>query len=179
MNDLYQRLLGVIPRLPEVLFVLILGFVGIPTLMLLTSKMLRRLGLGVAVINFITYLSRFTFWFLILLSLLYSLGFTGIAATLSGSLVLMGVVLSQSFKEILTDIASGFSLARDSDFEVGFTVEAGPSKTKGVVRSIGLRKVRLINEAGYTVVVPNSKVESNEWVVLNRESKLKTTKRKT
>jgi len=179
MAEMYQRLQDIIPRLPEVLFVLLIALFGIPFVIVVTSKTLKRLGMGAAVVSFISYLIRYLLWLLVLLSVLYSLGFTGIAATLSGSVVLVGLVLSQSLKELLTDIIAGFSLARDHDFEVGYTVEASSNKIKGVVKSVGLRKVRLINEVGYTVVVPNSKVESNEWVVLDRETKLKTTKKKT
>lgn len=179
MNDFYNRLISLIPRLPEVLFVLLLAIFGIPFVVLVISKTMRRIGINAAMVSFVKQLIRYVLWFLVLLSVLYSLGMTGLAATLSGSLVLIGVVLSQSVKDLLTDVVAGFSLAKDPDFEVGYTVEVGAGKVKGVIRRIGLRKVRIINEQGYTVVMPNSKVEVNEWVVYSRESKLKSTNRKT
>jgi len=176
--DYLKRVLELIPKLPEILFLLLIGLVAVPMLIYIFKKTLRRLKMSAAVISVTSQIIRYGMWLLIFMAILYQAGFTGLAATISGSVVVIGVVISQSFKEIVSDVIAGLALARDNDFEVGYTVELG-SKFKGVVSKIGLRKVRLIDDQGYTLIVPNNKVEANEWRVLDRESKLKTTKRKT
>ncbi len=176
--DYLKGVISVIPKLPEIVFLLLIGLFGIPILLWIFNKTMRRLKMSMAVIGVTGQIIRYIMWLLILMAILYQAGFTGLAATVSGGVVLTGVVLSQAFKNLVQDIVSGLALARDNDFEVGYKVEIS-GKFKGVVRKIGLRKVRLIDEQGYSLIIPNSTVEENEWRVLDRETKLKTTKRKT
>ena len=166
------------PKLPETLFVLLAGLLVVPGVLFVLKQTMRRMRFSKALRDISLQIAKYLLYLLLLVAVLYSLGLTGLAATISGSVLVVSIALSQSFKELLQDIIAGFSIARDNDFEIGYTMEIA-GKTKGVVKRIGGRKVRMIDENGYTIVLPNSQVEKSEWRVLDRESKLKTTKQKT
>jgi hypothetical protein len=58
---------------------------------------------------------------------------------------------------------AGIFLASDEDFKVGYTVTA--AGVTGVIKSIDLRKSRIVAEDGKLHVVPNKAVETATWVV--------------
>lgn len=178
MTNIWDNFAAVAPKLPEAILVLVAGLILIPAVSYTLTRTLARLRFSLALRGMLTRLIRYGMYALLFIALLYALGFTGIAATLSGSLLVVGVVISQSFKNLLADMVAGLSIARDPDFEIGYTLEIA-GKTRGVITQIGSRKVRLIDEKGYTRVLPNNLVDNSEWIVLDRQSTIKDTKRKT
>lgn len=173
-----DKLREIAPRLPETLFVLLAGLLVVPGVVYIAKQTMRRFRFSKALREMSVKLISYALYLLLLIGVLYSFGLTGIAATLSGSVLVVGVAVSQAFKDLLSDLIAGFSIARDSDFEIGYTMEIG-AKNKGVIKTVGSRKVRLIDKDGYTVILPNSMVEKSEWRVIDRESTLKNTKQKT
>lgn len=164
-------------RLPAALFVLAVGMIIIPVVLVVFRFLLQRLKLSPALAGYLRQIVSSILYLLLFIALLYSLGLTGIAATLSGGVIIFSLAFSQAFKDLLQDMIAGFNIARDRDFEIGYTVQVGT--TKGVIARVGARKVRIIDTKGYTRVLPNSIVEKSEWIVLNRKTKIATTKRKT
>ena len=157
-------------NVPELVILLVFAIFGVPLLVSFANRTMRRFGMQKALRNLIVQVIRITAYLLIFLSLLYSLGFTGLAATISGSVLLVGVALGQAFKDLLTDVIAGFSMARDNDFNVGYKVQIGKD-TSGVIKDIGLRKIRLIDDEGRLRILANSAVEKSEWIILDRESR--------
>lgn len=166
-----------IPNITEALVVLVSGLVIIPLIQRIVYSILKRLKVSKALRDVIRQLTGYALYALWIVTLLYSLGFTGLAATLSGGILLIGVGVGQAFRELLQDVISGVAMARDRDFEVGYEVEIG-GKTKGVIVAVGTRKVRLRDNKGQLHVLPNTAVEKSEWVIINREPKKPTTKTK-
>lgn len=155
-------------NIPELVILLVFAIFGVPLLCRFVNRALRRFTLQAALRHLVVDVVRLIAYVLVFLALLYSLGLTGIAATISGSVLLVGVALGQAFKDLLTDVISGFAMARDEDFNVGYKVKIGG--TTGVIKDIGLRKVRIIDEDGRLRVLANSGVEKSEWVIVDREA---------
>ncbi len=164
-------------NVPELVILLVFAIFGVPLLGNFINRAMRRFGMQKALRQLIVQVARLTAYILIFLALLYSLGFTGLAATISGSVLLVGVALGQAFKDLLTDVIAGFSMARDNDFNVGFRVQIGKD-TVGVIKDVGLRKIRLIDDEGRLRILSNSAVEKSEWIILDRDARddLKTEK---
>lgn len=157
-------------NVPELVILLIFAIFGVPLLARFVNRAMRRFGMQKALRNLVVQVIKLTSYVLIFLALLYSLGFTGLAATISGSVLLIGVALGQAFKDLLSDVIAGFAMARDNDFNVGYKVQIGKD-TSGVIKDIGLRKIRLVDDEGRLRILNNSTVEKSEWVILDRESR--------
>jgi small-conductance mechanosensitive channel len=164
-------------NVPELVIILVFAVFGVPLLAQFVNRAMRRFGMQKAIRQLTVQVMRLTAYVLIFLALLYSLGFTGLAATISGSVLLVGVALGQAFRDLLTDVIAGFSMARDTDFNVGYKVQIGKD-TSGVIKDVGLRKIRLIDDDGRLRILANSAVEKSEWIILDRECReeLKTEK---
>ena len=156
-------------NVPEIVILLVFAIFGVPLLSSFANRALRRFGMRKVLRQLLVRVIRLAAYLLTFLALLYSFGFTGLAATISGSVLLVGVALGQSFKDLLADVIAGFSMARDDDFNVGYRVKIGRDTT-GVIKDVGLRKIRLIDEDGRLRVLSNSEVEKSEWIILDRES---------
>ena len=91
-------------KVPELIILLVFAIFGVPLLVGFTNRAMRRFGIQKALRHLTAQVLRLVCYMLILLSLLYSLGFTGLAATISGSVLLVGVALGQAFKDLLTDV---------------------------------------------------------------------------
>jgi small-conductance mechanosensitive channel len=107
------------------------------------------------------------FWVLLFAELARSLGFTSIAITISGSLLVLGLALANGATTLTSDIISGVFLAKDEDFEVGYRVKTGD--VEGIIQKIDIRKVRIITDDDKLHIVPNVNLDKNGWVVLERE----------
>lgn len=177
IESVWQRAHELIPNITEALVILVTGLVVIPLIQRVFYSVLKRLRVSKALRDVIRQLVGYALYALWVVTLLYSLGFTGLAATLSGGILLVGVGVGQAFRELLQDVISGVAMARDRDFEVGYEVEIG-GKTKGIIRAVGTRKVRLLDDKGQLHVLPNTTVEKSEWVIINRDPKKPTTNEK-
>lgn len=160
----------IVRHMPEIIFLLVFAIFGIPLLSHFANRAMKRFGVKRPLRHLLTQVTRVVAYILVVLSLLYSMGFTGLAATLSGSILLVGVALGQAFKDLLTDVISGFSMARDNDLNVGYLVQIGKD-TRGVIKDIGLRKIRLVDEEGRLHVLANNTVERSEWIIVDREAR--------
>lgn len=165
--DVWQKAHIFIPNITEALVVLVSGLVIIPLIQRLVHGILRGLKVSKAMRDVIRQLTGYVLYALWIVALLYSLGFTGLAATLSGSILLIGVGVGQAFRELLQDVISGVAMARDRDFEVGYEIEIG-GKTTGVIQAVGTRKVRVLDNKGRLHILPNTAVEKSEWVIIDR-----------
>lgn len=62
-----------------------------------------------------------------------------------------------------------FFLAKDRDFEIGYKVKIG--EITGLVQSIDVRKVRIVDSEGKLHIIPNANIDKSGWKVLEREPK--------
>jgi len=90
-----------------------------------------------------------------------------LAVTISGSLAVLALALATGASGLASDIISGVFLARDHDFEIGYKIKVGG--VEGVIHSIDIRKIRLVDEEGNIHIFPNAKLDKDGWQVISRE----------
>jgi small-conductance mechanosensitive channel len=102
-------------------------------------------------------------WIVVIGAALKALGLDEVALAVSGSIALVTLALATAASGTTGDIIVGIFLASDEDFKVGYTVTA--AGVTGVIKSIDLRKSRIVAEDGKLHVVPNKAVETATWEV--------------
>lgn len=158
-----------IPKLPPLILSLILGIVIVVLLASLAKYFLKITRVPKALASIILSLLTIILWILLFSELAREMGMTSVAITVSGSLIVLGLALSNGATALTSDIIAGVFLAKDRDFEIGYKVKIGD--IKGVVQSIDVRKVRIIDDDGKLHVVPNANIDKSGWTILERELK--------
>lgn len=105
-------------------------------------------------------------WFGAALTLLKIFGMGEIAASLGTAAGFVALGVSYALSNMLADTVAGVYLLRDPDFNPGDEVKSDP--VTGIVTAIELRKTRLRNAEGETVVVVNRDVEK-KWTKLRSD----------
>lgn len=105
-------------------------------------------------------------WFGAALTLLKIFGMGEIAASLGTAAGFAALGVSYALSNMLADTVAGVYLLRDPDFNPGDEVKSDP--VTGIVTAIELRKTRLRNAEGETVVVVNRDVEK-KWTKLRSD----------
>ena len=101
-------------------------------------------------------------WGLLLIAVLQILGLSSVALAVTGSFAILLLGFSSGISSTVSDLMAGLQLANDKDFRVGY------NKPVGVIREMDIKKTRILGEDGQLHVVPNSVIEKNEWVVIER-----------
>lgn len=114
------------------------------------------------VIVMIVRLGKIVVWGIILTVLLSHLGVnvTAFAATLG----LGGLAISLAARDTVADAIAGMIILVDQPFRVGDRIEIKAVDTWGDVAEIGLRTTRIRTRDNRMVIVPNSKIGSNEVI---------------
>lgn len=155
-----------IARLPDAGLTLLLGLVVVEILLLLFSKVLKLAGMKTGLRKVLKSLAR-SFLFLVLgIAVIQALGLNNIFVALTGSTVVLALLISTGAAPLITDVIAGLMLGSDREFQPGATVRAGDKGTEGVIQTMDVRKVYLKDTTGKLHVLPNSLVEKNEWVIL-------------
>lgn len=152
------------------ILLILLGYGITKMIVFLLSKALRSffnrrkidIGRSHAVIQFIQYLA-------ILIFIFFALNVIGIKLTyvLTGSAALLvgvGIGLQQTFN----DFFSGLILLFEGTVEVGDQLQL--AKNVGTVKKIGLRTSKVETRDKHIIIIPNSKLVSNEVVNLSHMS---------
>lgn len=158
-----------LPKLPPLILSLILGIIIVVLLAKLAKYFLKIARVPKALAGIILSLLTIILWILLFAELAREMGMTSVAITVSGSLVILGLALSNGATSLTSDIIAGIFLAKDRDFEIGYKVKIGD--IGGVVQSIDVRKVRVIDEDGKLHVIPNANIDKSGWTILERELK--------
>ena len=158
----------IIPKIPVAIVGVIVGYLIIKLLARFMSVAFRWTNWPVGLQEILTTLTRAAMWVFLLIIILQILGLTSIALALTGSLAILLLGFSQGISAAVSDLMAGLQLSNDKDFKVGFKVKAGDQKTEGIVREMDIKKTRIEGSDGRLHVIPNSMIEKNEWVVLDR-----------
>lgn len=158
-----------LPKLPPLILSLVLGIIVVVLLAHLAKYFLRVARVPKALAGIILSLLSIILWILLFSELAREMGMTSVAITVSGSLVILGLALSNGATSLTSDIIAGVFVAKDRDFEIGYKVKIGD--IKGTVQSIDVRKVRIIDEDGKLHVIPNANIDKLGWTVFSRELK--------
>ncbi len=154
----------------------ILGWLAIKLLTSIVGKALKAARVEPTIASLFRAAISMAGWIFVIGAVLKALGLNEIALAVSGSIALIAMALATAASGTTGDIIAGVFLVGDEDFKVGYTVTA--AGVTGVIKSIDLRKCRILAEDGKLHVVPNKAVETATWVVLARGEAGKTEERK-
>lgn len=160
---------AILPKLPPLLLALVLGIIIIKVLTELSKYFLKVARVPKALTSIIMSLLSIVLWLLLFSELAREMGMTSVALTVSGSLVIVGLALSNGATALTSDIIAGVFLAKDRDFEIGYKVKIGD--IEGTIQHIDVRKVRVVDNKGILHVIPNANIDKSGWTVLERELK--------
>lgn len=154
------------PKIPGVIVGVLVGYLLIKFTTFSLRRVLKFMKLNKSLLDFITSLTSVILWVILTAEISRQLGLTGLALTISGSIVALGFALANGASILTSDIIAGLFLAKDKDFECGFRVKVGD--IEGTVEKIDIRKIRIKNDKGNIIVLPSSKVDSLGWTVLSK-----------
>ena len=157
-----------VSRLPLAIIVAIVGIIIIKILGIVVKKSVKWTKWPVGLQEISIALIKIVMWVIYFLILFQVLGLTNVALALTGSFAIVLLGFSNAITTTVSDVLAGLQLANDKDFKVGFKVKAGDQKTEGIVREMDIKKTRIEDKEGKLHVLPNSVIEKNEWVVLDR-----------
>jgi len=164
----------ILPRIPQAVLILIIGFFAINATKYFAQKILKISRINEAISNILISIGVVFLWIVFAVFILKSLGFTGLAIAISGSIVVIGLAVATGAKNLTADILAGIFLSWDKDFNIGDKIKT--TKVEGKIIDIDIRKTRLIDKKGILHVVPNSVLEKAEWSVI-KKSKIKDQKK--
>lgn len=165
--DITEPIVKIVPRLPEIIWTLAVGFLAIYILNLFFRSALKLARVKYGLRQLLEALANLVLWLFFIIVLLQNLGLTHAALALSGSLAFLTVALGTGATAFVTDIIAGFNLAKDPDFKVGDLIKIG--ETEGHIKEIGLRKIRIEDAKHRIHVLPTADTDKKEWVVLEKK----------
>jgi len=154
-----------VPTLLRVLIVLALAYVCITIALYILRRVLGRIygERQALVVDLGVTVAAAFMWFSVGLAVLSTLGMGEIAASVGTSTGFVALGVAYALSEMIEDTVAGIYLLRDPDFEAGDHVVT--EKGEGVLQAIELRKCRLKQENGDTLVLANGDVEK-KWTKL-------------
>jgi small-conductance mechanosensitive channel len=174
IEDFVKTIINFLPKIPFILIGIFAGWLIIEVIIFVLKRFLKIAKIKKDISGLTTTICKFILWLILIAVILEAMGFGGIVIAISGSAAIVAIFLSSSIGPTLSNIFSGIFLAGDSDIKVGMKIIVNDGKTKGVIKSIDMRKVRIEDSKGILHVVPNSIVENGEWVVVDRNKKIST-----
>lgn len=169
---------GTAPSIPKAILFFIIGFIAIKVLSRVLTRALGLAKLPRGMIKVSVKLLDLVLWILLAIALLQLAGLSNVALAMSGAFAILALAFSQGFSATVGDTISGLNLARDKHFRIGDKVRVGPldQKIEGVIIDMDTRKSRLKDSAGHIYVVPNSLIDRNSFTLIERASKMRTSK---
>ena len=131
------------------------------------NRALRFSRMPRALISVVASLALIVMWVILFAEIARQLGMGSLAVTISGSLAVLALALATGASGLASDVISGVFLARDPDFEIGYKIKIGD--ITGLVHSVDIRKIRVVDDDGVIHVFPNTKLDKDGWQVLSRE----------
>jgi small conductance mechanosensitive channel len=169
-DKFYNIITDLLPKLPNVLIAIAVGYLVIKFLLFLLSRLLKIFKISAALSELLISLGGIVLWVMLSAELLRELGLSGLALTVSGSVIAFGFAIANSLSAMASDVIAGLSLAKDKDFERGYRIKV--ADLEGIIEKIDVRKVRLRSDDGKVHIIPNSKIDNaNGWTIIDREKK--------
>jgi small-conductance mechanosensitive channel len=150
-------------KVPAAVLTLIFGWLAIKLLTYIVDKAMKAAKAEPTIASLFRAAISAAGWIIVIGAALKALGLGEVALAVSGSIALVALAIGTAASGTTGDIIAGVFLASDEDFKVGYTVTA--AGVTGVIKSIDLRKSRIVAEDGKLHVVPNKAVETATWVV--------------
>lgn len=163
LSNLGERLWD---KLPDLTATLVIGLLLVELAILALGYGLQVARIPKALKPLLFSLARAFLWVVLLLVIIQTMGLNDVLVAVTGSSVILALVLSTGVAPAVTDTLAGLSLAADSNFQPGAKVQVGEKGTVGEVLSMDTRKTRVRTADGKIHVIPNSAIDKTEWVVL-------------
>jgi moderate conductance mechanosensitive channel len=171
-DPLIQGINNTLPKIPEVIVSLLLGYILIRLLLKLSRYSLRFTRLPAGLKNVLLSMWHALLWIFLAISMLQLLGLGHLALAASVSVAVLSVAFATGVSSVIADILAGVFLAKDPDFKLGDKVKLGDPVTEGIVEAMDMRRVRIRDKSNKLHVIPNSVVERKEWVVIARKNEM-------
>jgi len=171
IEQFLKTIIDFLPKLPFIVIGLLVGWLIIKVIISILKRSFKIAKVKKDISGLIVTTIRFILWVILVAVILEAMGFGGIVIAISGSAAIVAIFLSSSIGPTLSNIFSGIFLAGDPDIKVGMKITTNSGDTKGVIKAIDMRKVRIEDSKGLLHIVPNSVVENGEWIVIDRNKK--------
>ncbi len=180
LEPVTQWLGGTAPSIPKAILLFIIGFISIKVLSRVLTHALGLAKLPKGMIKVSVKLLDLVLWILLSIALLQLAGLSNVALAMSGAFAVLALAFSQGFSATVGDTISGLNLARDKHFRIGDRVRVGPldQKIEGVIIDMDTRKSRLKDDSGQIFVVPNSVIDRNSFTLMERATRMNTSKQR-
>lgn len=155
---------------PTIIFVvtaLAAAYITIKIIQRLLGKLLAKVDFNKDIEHLFMRASGWVMWFFAIAWLVGSLGLEEVFTSLLAVGALGGLAVAMAVKDSLKDAVSGMLLLKDRHFDLGDTIDA--AGIKGKVFDVGLLRTRIKVGDGVIAIVPNSKIHSSGWKLLERE----------
>lgn len=172
---LIEPIIRIVPKIPEVLFTVLVGYLIITVTiwfleyMLNLAKLPKLKGIALSVV-------KTGLWLILIIFIANMLGFTKLAIAISGTALVMAFFLNNAVGPLLMDVVSGVFLCGDTDFKTGSRIKVGKGEDAivGRLSEVDMRKVRIIDDEGSIHVFPNAVLDRDVWTVIEKpESRAK------
>ena len=168
VNNISVSAKDVIPKIPVAIVAIVAGLIIIKIIARFLKLALGWTNWPLGLQEIMHTLIKAALWIFLLITILQILGLTSVALAITGSFAILLLGFSSGISSTVSDLVAGLQIANDKDFKVGYKVKAGDQKTEGVIREMDIKKTRIEEANGNLHVIPNSVIEKNEWVVLER-----------
>lgn len=158
-----------LPKLPVAILTFMVGYLVLWTASQIIRSLFKLTGMTKAVNQILRSIINVLMWAVLLALVFQSLGLPQVALALSGSVAIFGIFMASGANFLVTDILSGFFLAKDPDFNVGVRIKT--ADFEGVIEHIDLRKVRVRDNDKHLHVIPNSVLDKAQFIVLDENAK--------
>lgn len=167
LERFWQPIANFGPKIPGIILSLVVGYFIIQIIAAVLNRALKFSRMPRALISVIASLALIIMWVVLFAEIARQLGMGSLAVTISGSLAVLALALASGASGLASDVISGVFLARDPDFEIGYQIKIGD--ITGIVHSVDIRKIRVVDESGTVYIFPNAKLDKDGWQVISRE----------
>jgi small-conductance mechanosensitive channel len=158
-------------RIIRAILFLVVGIIFIRLASIVLERAIRYLKFSFGLKEILLILVKGFLWVLLGIGTLQILGLSNVALTVGALFAAFSFGISQGLTPTVRDLMSGLQLANDHDFRVGDKVQVGlvNERSEGYILEMDTKKTRIIDKHGNLHVVPNSMVDENEWILLERD----------
>jgi small-conductance mechanosensitive channel len=160
---------NILPRIPNVLFDLLVGIVLIRLTRRIVRLVFKSMHMQPGLRYVLTSLIETVLYIILAVFILQELGLNSVIYFFTGSIAAIGIAMAAGGSTLVADLVAGLFLAGDHDFNVGDEIAVMNDRPiVGVIERMDARRIRLRDSEGRLRIVPNSIVERKEWIVVRK-----------
>jgi small-conductance mechanosensitive channel len=169
ISNMVEPIINFLPKIPLLIIYVLLAYIAIEIIIWVLEKIIALTHLP-KLKGIILSLTKLSLWVVFVILISNTFGFNRLAVAISGTALVLVFFLNTGLAPLITDAISGIFLSTDPDFLVGSKVRIGKGEqaTEGIIKEIDMRKVRIKSADGNVHVIPNSVIDKDEWVVIEK-----------